>query len=97
MRLYHRTSRRAARQILAKGFRDGVGTYLTRNIYRGVWVSNVPLDENEGAFGDTLLVVDLKIPATKLGEYEWVEDGKTYREFLIPASVLNRARISVFT
>jgi hypothetical protein len=23
-------------------------------------------------------------------EYEWVEEGKTYREFLIPAEVVNR-------
>lgn len=87
--LYHRTTRRGAESILKEGFRDGCGTYLTRRNWRGVWLSNVPLDENEGARGDVLLTVHANIPAKELRRYEWKEEGKGYREFLIPARVLN--------
>ena len=85
MKVYHRT--KAADAILAEGFRDGEGHYLTSNLYRGVWLSNVPLDENEGAWGDTLLSLD--IPESVIAEYEWVEEGKPYREFLVPADTVN--------
>jgi hypothetical protein len=50
-----------------------------------VWFSDVPLDENEGADDDTLLL--LKIPKSIIAEYEWIEEGKPYREFLVPASL----------
>jgi len=33
---------------------------LTEQEWTGVWLSDVPLDENEGAHGDTVLL--LKIP-----------------------------------
>ena len=49
MKLYHRTDVLAARAILRAGFRDGRGTYLTRHVFTGVWLSDRPLDENEGA------------------------------------------------
>ena len=72
---------------LALGFRDGRGTYLTSNEYTGVWLSNVPLDCNEGAAGDELL--SLEIPDEVITKYEWIEEEKPYREFLVPAVVLN--------
>jgi hypothetical protein len=46
-----------------------------------------PLDCNEGAWGRTLLTMD--IPGDVFAAYEWVEDEKTSRESLIPADVLN--------
>jgi hypothetical protein len=59
MRVYHRTDQADA--IERDGFRDGEGTYMTTNVYRGVWVSAPwPLDENEGACGD--VVFELEIP-----------------------------------
>lgn len=94
MRFYHRTTNAAAEAILRGGFRDGRGTYLTANSYEGVWISSVPLDGNEGAHGDVLLAVD--IPIQRVREFEWVEEGKGYREFLVPAAVLNtHARVRV--
>jgi hypothetical protein len=60
---------------------------MTPNTYRGVWLADAPLCENEGAGGDTVLAVE--IPEDVLTEWEWVEEGKPYREFLVPASVLN--------
>jgi hypothetical protein len=96
MILFHRTSKLAADGILANGFRDGEGTYLTTNAYRGVWLSAVPLDENEGAVGDVLLEVDLNLTDTELREWEWEEALKPYREFLIPAKIVNkRGRVRV--
>jgi len=86
VRLYHRTDH--ADTILAGGFQDGEGGYGTLNVYRGVWLSNVPLDANEGAQGSTLLTLDM--PEEQAAEYEWIEDWKQYREFLIPAEVVNR-------
>jgi len=86
--LFHRTDRAAARRILKQGFRDGFGSYGTRTKYSGVWLSDVPLDENEGACGDALLRVAIRATEEELTAFEWVEEGKGYREFLIPASWL---------
>jgi hypothetical protein len=89
IRLYHRTSAQAAGQIQMDGFRDGKGTYLTDHEFTGVWVSLVPLDCNQGANGDVLLELSADITLEDIADYEWVEDGKTYREWLVPASLLN--------
>ena len=86
MRLFHRTS--SCQQITQGGFRDGRGTYLTSKVWDGVWLSDVPLDLDEGAEGDDLLLIEM--PENVVEKYECVEDGKTYREFLIPAEVVNR-------
>lgn len=86
----HCTTREAAEAILVDGFRDGTGSYMTDRTWSGVWLSDVPLDANEGAGGDALLAVELDLPAAELGGYEWPEEGKPYREFLVPAAVVNR-------
>ena len=57
MIVYHRTNHADA--ILSHGFRDGEGTYLTERVWRGVWFSDRPLDANEGAYGDTVLFVEI--------------------------------------
>jgi hypothetical protein len=96
MILYHRTNPQAAGSILKNGFKDGTGNYLTTDFHSGVWLSDRPLDENEGAFGDVLLEVTFAAAEHELRGYEWVEEGweKGYREFLIPAALLN-PRITV--
>lgn len=86
MLLYHRTF--AAPEILKSGFVDGHGKYLTDRVWCGVWFADRPLDINEGADGDVVLAVD--IPDDLLEYYEWVEENKAYREFLVPAEVVNR-------
>lgn len=86
MLLYHRTEHGGA--ILADGFRDAEGYYMTAHLFRGVWVADWPLDCNEGAKGDDLLVAD--VPECLVAEFEWIEDGKGYREFLVPAAILNQ-------
>jgi hypothetical protein len=87
MILYHRTTAANAEQILRDGFRDGVGTYMLTREHSGVWLSDVPLDIDEGAEGDTLLRVEL--PEQVIADFEWIEEGKPYREWLIPAQRIN--------
>jgi hypothetical protein len=88
--LWHRTTEGAQMRILRSGFRDGKGPYLTAEHHRGVWLSNVPLSVGEGTPDGPLLRVAVAISAAKLvREYEWIEEDKPYREFLLPAAVLN--------
>jgi hypothetical protein len=81
---YHRTDH--AQAILTQGFRDGEGHYGTDQVWRGVWLSDRPLDVNEGVCGDTVLFVE--IPVEVVAEFEWVQDIGC-REFLVPAESVN--------
>jgi len=84
-----------ARQILAEGFRNGRGTYMTDEEFEGVWVSDRPLDPNEGAFGNAVLEIEISLPRAVLDLYEWTEEGpKDYREWLLPAALLNGTEAS---
>ena len=56
-------------------------------VYTGVWLSNRPLDDNESVHGSVLL--SIAIPVRELRAYEWVEEHKSYREFLVPAKLVN--------
>ena len=87
MLLYHRTS--AAAAILRDGFRDGEGQYLTDATHRGVWLSTFPLSTHEGAGGNQVLEVDFPDALATEHEFPDQDTEKTYREFLVPADVLN--------
>src|SRR5689334_11465799 len=84
---YHRTTQQAAWAILENGFRDRRGKYLMDIEVEGVWLSDVPIDTNEGTFGDAVLAVNLD--EREIACYEVVEDGKPYREWIVPAAWLN--------
>lgn len=83
---YHRTTQKAAAAILADGFRDGRGTYMTDRMFAGVWLSDTPLEDNEGACGEALLRITID---ANLDDYEWIEEGRFFREWLVPAALLN--------
>jgi hypothetical protein len=86
---YHRTTDQRAELILREGFRDRTSNYLSDQTHTGVWLSNVPLDENEGACGNALLQVELP-NEEMVSDYEWVqEESFGYREWLIPAALIN--------
>jgi hypothetical protein len=89
MILYHRTDPQAAENILQQGFRDGTGRFMTASTHSGVWLSKARPDENEGAFGDILLEVTTDMTESELAQYEWTEESKGFREFLIPAVEIN--------
>jgi hypothetical protein len=86
VRLFHRTDAKDA--ILAHGFTDAEGDYLTERLHGGVRLSDRILDPNEGVPADDVL--DLEIPEEVVAPYEWIEEGKAYREFLVPAEIVNR-------
>jgi hypothetical protein len=91
MILFHRTTEEAAASILRNGFKDATGRYGTTQDWTGVWVSNIPLRAGlGGAEGNAFLRIALRAHAAKLSEFEWVEKGKGYREWLIPAVLLNK-------
>ncbi len=104
IRLFHVTSETAANSILSEGFRDGRGGYmlmeaapggLTDSSLSGVFVSNFPLGINEGCKdGGAILEIVLNATADEMF-YKWeiVDEGKPYREFLIPAERLNAATV----
>lgn len=87
MRLYHRTSLAAAQAILRDGFRDATGRYGTDLQFTGVWLSEELMEINDGVEGDALLAVD--IAEGVVDEYEWIEEGKVTREWLVPASLIS--------
>ena len=98
MKLYRRVAPDEADRTLRLGFEDHRGSYLTNCEWLGVFVSDRPLDSND--FGDTsatvLLEIDLALPESAIADYEWIEEGKSYREWLIPAPLLNaNAKIRV--
>ena len=91
----HRTSASNARKVLSRGFKDATGSFMMAGIeLTGVWFSNQMLDENEGGKGDAVLQVEVKVTHKELGFYEVKEAGRPNREGCIPASLLNRGRIS---
>lgn len=84
MKLFHRTD--AAEVILTQGFRDAEGSYLSNATMRGVFLADVPVDDDEGATGDQLLEVLVDVD---ISNYELVEEGKPFREWCLPAQLLN--------
>lgn len=87
MRLFHTTD--AAEAILSEGFRDGSGGYmLADTILTGVWLADSPLGINEGCKGEDVLAVDLP-DDLPLEYYEVIEDRRGYREWCIPAYLIN--------
>ena len=93
-RLYHLTTSRAAKSILSNGFRDGTGTYLTDREWKGVWLTNEP-DLVEGAKGDRVLRVRLRISLKGLRKFEWPDPRGPYREWLVPALFLKQCLLSI--
>ena len=86
IRLFHRTSEQAASMIMSQGFRDAA----CRGFPEGVFLSNYPVDCNEGAKGNVLIEVLLEeSPHEMFYTYEIIEKDKPYREFILPASILN--------
>src|SRR5215472_8177161 len=62
----------------------------------GVWVADRPLDP--GDFGGSGVETDLlaiDVPDAALADFEVYEDGKPYREWCVPATLLNAGRVQV--
>ena len=88
MKVYHVTSAQNADAIRAYGFADATGSYLTANEYTGVWVSDSPLDINDMG-GSSDVCFQIEIPDDLISKFEWVEESKPNREWLVPSKILN--------
>jgi len=89
LRVYHVTSSEAADAIEREGFRDARGTIPGSAGFNGVWVADLPLDSTEVAKGADAFFI-ISIPESDIVDFEFVEEEKPYREWLIPADLLNR-------
>lgn len=87
--LYHRTTKAAARKIVAEGFRDGSGMHPAIGAWSGVWLSDRALAKPAGVRGRALLVIEMALPAAALAAFETIADRPEDRAFLLPACVLN--------
>ena len=98
MRLFHVTGDKNAEAILRDGFREGfrgirpgvrngTGFYLTDREWSGVWITDKPFDAAPLSEGITFFAIE--IPEEDISDLEWVEEGKPYREWLVPAALLN--------
>ena len=97
MKLYHLTTRDKARTILREGFRDNRDSYGTDQPWYGVWLSDRPLDSNDtgNVTADTILAVGLDREIDALSDYEWVQEGQSYREWLIPSDFVNKHTVAI--
>lgn len=86
---YHTTD--AAEAILRHGFRDSTGSYGLTIELTGVFLGDSPMDINEGAKGDQVLRVEFP-DDVDLGDFELVEEHKPYREWCVPAALINAKR-----
>jgi hypothetical protein len=85
---YHTTD--AAAAILGHGFRDATGSYLGLAAWElaGVFLGDRLMDVNEGAKGDEVLQVEFP-DDVDLGDFELIEEHKPYREWCVPAALIN--------
>lgn len=95
-RFYHRTAH--ARAILSGGFRaQSDSESFASSILTGVWLSDYPLDGNEGCKGEELLEVVLDLEDEQLAQYEIQEFGKPYREWCLPETLVNLGEVRQLT
>jgi hypothetical protein len=73
LRLYHRTSREAARAILTEGFRDETYRIEDGNgePIGGVELSSVPYDLVQRTSSERKVVLVIEIPDDQLEDWEW--------------------------
>jgi hypothetical protein len=97
MRLFHATTLRAARIIRDSGFRNARGSYGLvdeqtgrRIIVEGVFLADRILTCSEGVSPDATAYFRIVIPGKLISRFEWIEEGKGYREWCVPANIVNR-------
>jgi hypothetical protein len=86
--LHHRTAEAAARQIVTDGFRDGEGL-LQNGCILAFWFPTGRSDENKGACGNAQIRIELAKDEGEIAAFQWIEDDKSFREWLVPANLIN--------
>jgi hypothetical protein len=97
MRLYHVTDRGSAERILSDGFEDAEVLHDDSELLVGVWLADRCLAGEDdvgprlGPVADVALWIDL--PTDAVDPYERTDPRKPYREFCVPADVVNDHQI----
>ena len=98
MKVFHISNTADAETILKDGFHDVMGFHHAGQEWTGVWVSSEPLAWSERQYLNSAnTVFTIEIPEESIAEFEWVEEGKMIREWLIPAKLINSYGIPVVT
>lgn len=87
--LYHRTTGEGARAIMERGFRNDSGYFMGQRTWTGVWLSACAPDAKSNA-DETILRVSVSMGERELSRWEWTGEGRSCREWLIPAGLLNK-------
>lgn len=88
MNLYHRTY--VAERIITDGFFASEKGFVALDVHPGIWVTDEPVDERDGALGNVVLVIS-GVPEAAVAGFEWSHTGpRPFREFVVPAQILNR-------
>ena len=90
---YHRTNAVDAREIIDSGFSNASGYFMNNRIWTCVCLSSIPIEGEPDAEVDSLLMVKLKIDERELSRWEWAGQGRSYREWLVPAAIVNRCAV----
>ncbi len=102
MLLYHRTLVSLAREIVKDGFADEkwgfgddqeTGQAITA---LGVWLTDRPVDPEDGPDGAAVLEVELDLPERDLERFEVMGVLDEARLFVVPSAVVNpRCRVRI--
>jgi hypothetical protein len=74
--------------VLERGFQDGESFYRGGVLHRGVWLFDRPMEHDQEQEVD-LRTVAVDIPDDVAARHEWLQEGSSYRTFLIPAEIAN--------
>ncbi|MFQ6047495.1 MAG: hypothetical protein ACE5PT_14245 [Gemmatimonadales bacterium] len=96
MLLYHKTTIGRARDILTNGFEDEKWRFEERDAriekqlkVLGVWLTDRPLEDEEGPQGDAVIEVDLALDQEMLAAYELEGMLEGARLWVAPAQLVN--------
>ena len=85
MKFYHRT--KEFMQIIERGFKNEELKYQASKRYYGVCLTDRPLEIKDG--GDEFKLLVIEIPEDIITPFEWYDKTKPYREFIVPAELIN--------
>lgn len=88
--LYHHSSRTDAKAILErKAFQDDPGMHGASALAAGIFLSDRPQFPPQSQSREALLVVSVALSNIELQQWEVRHEGQTYRQWCIPAVILN--------
>jgi len=87
--VFHVTPKHTVASVWRRGFEVQASITSRVGTWSGVWVTDGFFDQRDCA-ARSLSIVEIACDAQQLSRFEYVEEGKPYRDWLVPASILNR-------